>query len=44
MSPTLKVGIGLGYVKAEYATLGTQIAIIIRDRLIKAEIVKYPFV
>ena len=44
MSPTLKVGIGLGYVKAEYAAIGTQIAIIIRDRLIKAEVVKYPFV
>ena len=44
MSPTLKVGIGLGYVKAEYAAVGTQIAVIIRDRLIKAEVVKYPFV
>ena len=44
MSPSLKVGIGLGYVKAEYAAVGTQIAVIIRDRLIKAEVVKYPFV
>ena len=44
MSPSLKVGIGLGYVKAEYAAIGTQIAVIIRDRLIKAEVVKYPFV
>lgn len=44
MSPSLKVGIGLGYVKAEYASVGTQIAVIIRDRLIKAEVVKYPFV
>ena len=43
-SPTLKVGIGLGYVKAEYAAVGTQIAVNIRDRLIKAEVVKYPFV
>jgi aminomethyltransferase len=44
MSPSLKVGIGLGYVKSEYAKVGTTIAIIIRDRLIKAEVVKLPFV
>lgn len=44
MSPCLKVGIGLGYVKSEFATVGTQIAVVIRDRLIKAEVVKYPFV
>ena len=44
MSPCLKVGIGLGYVKSEFAAVGSQIAVIIRDRLIKAEVVKYPFV
>ena len=44
MSPCLKVGIGLGYVKSEFAAVGTQIAVVIRDRLIKAEVVKYPFV
>lgn len=44
MSPCLKVGIGLGYVKSEYAKAGTTIAVVIRDRLIKAEVVKYPFV
>lgn len=44
MSPCLKVGIGLGYVKSEFAKVGTVIAVVIRDRLIKAEIVKYPFV
>lgn len=44
MSPCLKVGIGLGYVKSEFAAIGTQIAVVIRDRLIKAEVVKYPFV
>ena len=44
MSPTLKVGIGLGYVATEYAKVGTTIAVIIRDRLLKAEVVKYPFV
>ena len=44
MSPCLKVGIGLGYVKSEFAAVGSHIAVIIRDRLIKAEVVKYPFV
>ena len=44
MSPMLKVGIALGYVKTEYAAVGTQVAVIIRDRLLKAEVVKYPFV
>ena len=44
MSPMLRTGIGLGYVKSEYAAVGTAIAVVIRDRLIKAEVVKYPFV
>ena len=44
MSPMLKVGIALGYVKAEYAAVGTTVAVVIRDRLLKAEVVKYPFV
>ncbi len=44
MSPCLKVGIGLGYVKSEFAAVGTQIAVVIRNHLIKAEVVKYPFV
>ena len=44
MSPMLKVGIALGYVKTEYAAIGTTVAVVIRDRLLKAEVVKYPFV
>ncbi|MBO5655980.1 MAG: glycine cleavage system aminomethyltransferase GcvT [Rikenellaceae bacterium] len=44
MSPCLKVGIGLGYVKSEYAKVGTEIAVVVRGRLLKAEVVKYPFV
>jgi len=44
MSPMLKVGIGMGYVKSEYAAVGTQIAVEVRGRLLKAEVVKYPFV
>ncbi|MBR5849835.1 MAG: glycine cleavage system aminomethyltransferase GcvT [Alistipes sp.] len=44
MSPTLKVGIAMGYVKSEYAKVGTPVAVVIRDRLIEAEVVKIPFV
>ena len=44
MSPCLKVGIGMGYVAAEYAAPGTVIAVEVRGRLLKAEVVKYPFV
>ena len=44
MSPMLKVGIAMGYVKADLAKVGDVVAVIIRDRLLKAEIVKYPFV
>lgn len=43
MSPMMKVGIGMGYVKPEYATLGTEIFIQVRKRNLKAEIVKPPF-
>lgn len=44
MSPCLKVGIGLGYVDAAYAAPGTVIAVEVRGRLLRAEVVKYPFV
>ncbi len=43
MSPTAKIGVGLGYVKSEYAALGTPIFIKIRDKNLKAEVVKPPF-
>jgi aminomethyltransferase len=43
MSPTLKIGIGMGYVKPEYAKLGTEIQIKVRNRNLKAEVVKPPF-
>ncbi|MDR2084760.1 MAG: glycine cleavage system aminomethyltransferase GcvT [Bacteroidales bacterium] len=43
MSPMLKVGIGLGYVADEYSKLGTEIYIKVRDKLLKAKIVKTPF-
>jgi aminomethyltransferase len=44
MSPTLNVGIGLGYVKSEFGAVGSIIAVEVRGRLLKAEVVKLPFV
>lgn len=43
MSPSLKKGIGMGYVKKAYAKLGTEIFIQIRNKAIPAVIVKLPF-
>ena len=44
MSPCLKVGFGLGYVKPEYARPGTEAAVVIREKPLRAEVVKIPFV
>lgn len=43
-SPTLQKGIGLGYVPAEFSKAGTEIFVKVRDRLLKAQVVKTPFV
>lgn len=43
MAPSLNKAIGLGYVTTSNASVGTEIAIIIRDKQIKAKIVKFPF-
>lgn len=43
MSPSLKLGIGLGYVKKEFSKVGTEIFIQIRGRNLKAQVVKVPF-
>jgi aminomethyltransferase len=43
MSPSLKEGIGLGYVKSGYGKLGSKIFIDIRNRPVPATIVKLPF-
>lgn len=43
MSPTRKIGIGLGYVKPEYSKVGTEIYIDIRGRKLKAVVVRPPF-
>ena len=43
MSPVLKSGIGMGYVKPEFAKVGTEIFIKVRNRSLKATVVKTPF-
>ena len=43
MSPSMKVGIGLGYVTTENASLDSEIFIEIRDKGVKAKVVKLPF-
>jgi len=43
MSPSLKEGIGMGYVQSGYTKLGTKIFINIRNKPVPATIVKLPF-
>lgn len=43
MSPSLKVGVGMGYVLTEFSKLGTDIYIVVRDKPLKAKVVKLPF-
>ena len=43
MSPTRKIGIGMGYVKPEYSKADTEICIDMRGRKLKAVVVKPPF-
>ncbi len=42
-SPSLNKAIGLGYVKTEFSTPGTEVFIDIRNQAIKANVVKTPF-
>jgi len=42
-SPSLGKAIGMGYVKKEFAAIGSEIFIEVRDRLLKAVVVKLPF-
>lgn len=44
MSPVLKQGIGLGYIRKEYTSVGTQIFVVIRNRKVPAQISKTPFI
>ncbi|AWW29888.1 glycine cleavage system aminomethyltransferase GcvT [Echinicola strongylocentroti] len=42
MSPSMNIGIGLGYVEKEYAKAGTEIAITIRNKNLAAVVEKLP--
>lgn len=42
-SPSMKIAIGLGYVKTEFSALDTEIFIEIREKGVKAKVVKLPF-
>jgi aminomethyltransferase len=43
-SPTLGKGVGMGYVKTEFAKADTEIFINVRNTAIKAKVVKFPFI
>ncbi len=43
MSPSMKLGIGLGYVAVDHSALDAEIFVSIRDKGIKAKVVKLPF-
>lgn len=43
-SPTLNKGIGMGYVLSQFATEGSEVFVDIRDKRLKAVVVKLPFV
>jgi aminomethyltransferase len=42
-SPTLGKAIGMGYVKTEFSSIDTDIFIKVRDKLLRAKVVKIPF-
>ncbi|HLO91145.1 MAG TPA: glycine cleavage system aminomethyltransferase GcvT [Lentimicrobium sp.] len=42
-SPSLKIAIGMGYVNTEFSKNDTEIYIVIRDKALKAKVVKTPF-
>jgi len=43
MSPSLKKGIGMGYVKTEFAKEGTEILVVAGKKKLNAKVVKLPF-
>jgi aminomethyltransferase len=43
MGPAVKMGIGMGYVQTAYSKADTEIFIRIRDKNLKAKVVKFPF-
>ncbi|MDX2245557.1 MAG: glycine cleavage system aminomethyltransferase GcvT [Bacteroidia bacterium] len=43
ISPVMNIGIGMAYVPVEVSAIGTEIDVIIRDKAVKAKVVKRPF-
>lgn len=43
ISPVLKTGIGMGYVRKEFSAPGSEIFVMVRNKMLKAEVVKAPF-
>ncbi|TDB66050.1 glycine cleavage system aminomethyltransferase GcvT [Arundinibacter roseus] len=43
LSPTLQKGVGMGYVPIDFAKPGTEIFVQVREKLLKAQVVKMPF-
>ena len=43
MSPSMKIAIGLGYVTVENSAVDTEIMIMVRNKALKAKVVKLPF-
>ena len=44
ISPMLSIGIGMGYVPIEISEAGTVLEILVRNKSLKAEVVKPPFI
>ncbi len=44
MSPVLNKGIGMGYIHKAYAAIGTEVYVSVRNKLLKAKVVKLPFI
>ena len=43
IAPTLNRGIGMGYLKPQFSKIGSEIFIKVRNRILRAEVVKPPF-
>jgi aminomethyltransferase len=43
MGPSVKIPVGMGYVPTALSTEGSEIYIKIRDKILKAKVVKFPF-
>ncbi|MDO7610189.1 MAG: glycine cleavage system aminomethyltransferase GcvT [Crocinitomicaceae bacterium] len=43
MSPSMKIGIGLGYVQKDYSGFDSEIYVAVRNKTLKAKVVKLPF-